>query len=60
MSAKTNGKAATSALTFYDLLIEVSENKICLRLLALSLAPQPGVTQRYIAKNHPLTLATSR
>ena len=33
----------------------MSENKICLRLLGLSLAPQPGVTQRYIAKNRPLT-----
>jgi hypothetical protein len=35
----------------------MSENKICLRLLGLSLAPQPGVTQCYIAKNRPLTLA---
>ena len=33
----------------------MSENKICLRLLGLSLAHQPGVTQRYIAKNRPLT-----
>ena len=29
----------------------MSENKIYLKLLGLSLAPQPGVTQRYIAKN---------
>ena len=37
--------------------VVMSENKICLRLLGLSLAPQPGVTQCYIAKNRPLTLA---
>jgi hypothetical protein len=35
----------------------VSKYWNCLRLLGLSLAPQPGVTQRYIAKNRPLTLA---
>jgi hypothetical protein len=36
-------------------LVVMSENKICLRLLGLSLAPRPGVTQRYIAKNRPST-----
>ena len=30
---------------------------ISLRLLGLQLAPQPGVTQRYVAKNRLLTLA---
>ena len=35
----------------------MSENQICLRLLGLQLAPQPGVTQRYVAKIGLLTLS---
>ena len=42
----------SAPLAFYSSISDpvMSENKICLRLLGLSLAPQPGVTQRYIAK----------
>jgi len=35
----------------------MSENQICVRLQGLPLAPQPGVTERYIAKTRLLTLA---
>ena len=35
----------------------MSESQICLRLLALPLASQSGVTQRNVARNRLLTLA---
>ena len=37
--------------------VVMSENQICLRLLALRLASQPGVTERNVARNRLLTLA---
>jgi dihydrodipicolinate synthase/N-acetylneuraminate lyase len=35
----------------------MSENQICVKLQGLPLAPQPGVTERYIANTRLLTLA---